>query len=247
MTHAPAAKASWIPLMTIQGHRRPIGYAMTVQQHASGLDARAHSEAARARLRNLVAPAAVEAINAVRTVRLVAAEPEQVAPDTVPLNMLTTCSWRFLVDLAAVRHQQSAKDILGPSRVRPLCAARNEAVYLVVLHTVFSIARIGRMFGKDHTSILAILQKFPKVIRPRLRSAIAQAPAVPRAAYADKPERLRIVAEGYAAGLSTEQIAEQICMSISTVKQIALRNSLRHPSRPYYRSKYGFVSEAAAQ
>lgn len=92
-------------------------------------------------------------------------EPLPEAETPVPLNMLAPCSWRFLVALAAAKHGQSVDDILSPARVLPVAQARHEAVYLIVLHTTYSIARVARLFGRDHTTALNSLRKFPRINR----------------------------------------------------------------------------------
>ncbi len=100
--------------------------------------------------------------------------------NTAPLNMLAPCSWRFLVALAALRHGQSAKDIMGPSRSRPVAQARHEAVYLIALHTTYSIARMAVLFNRDHTTLLNSLRKFPRIHRAHTRVISGPFPKAPR-------------------------------------------------------------------
>src|SRR5690606_15890536 len=71
---------------------------------------------------------------------VVAQEPVTDAPaepfvPSPPINMLTPCSWRFLVALAARAGGVSPEEILGPSRRRPVAAARQVAIALVFQHT----------------------------------------------------------------------------------------------------------------
>ena len=101
---------------------------------------------------------------------LVAIQEEPMAPlpvvlDTVPLNMLTTPSWRFLVALAAVRHGVSSEDILGPRRVRTLIVARCDAMGLMYQHTPASLPRIGLCLNRDHTTVLHALRKIGKTFK----------------------------------------------------------------------------------
>lgn len=62
--------------------------------------------------------------------------------------------WRAIVVRVAQRHGVSSADILGKSRCRPIMAARQEAIYHVVVETGMSLPMIGRRFGRDHTTIL---------------------------------------------------------------------------------------------
>lgn len=149
--------ASFLPLMSIQSHRRPIGYSMPVRQYASASDATAQSNAARARLRNIEPRPRIANVPVLR----LAAPPaiEATIPDTTPLNMHGACSWRFLVRLAAVRHGLSTSEVMRRCRQRHIIAARTEAIELVYRHTQYSMPGIGRLFELDHTSILNALVK----------------------------------------------------------------------------------------
>jgi hypothetical protein len=162
---------TFLPLLAVQQLSHGVGYSMSVRQYASASEATAASLAARMRLRR--GPIAIAAPTL--SFRLdIPMEPEPFLVDgTVPLDMLRPCSWRFLVELAAVRHGQASKDIIGPFRTRAVVKARHEAVYLVVLHTQFSVARIGRFFNRDHTTLLSSLKKFPYIERGNRRGAPA--------------------------------------------------------------------------
>lgn len=221
---------SYIPLLAVQQRTHRIGYDMPVRAYSSGVEAAAASTAARNRLR------APMLLAAPKPSIVIPPEPEAVAlpPDhNAPLNLLGPCHWRFLVAVAALRHGVKPEDIIGRSKPKALAAARSDAFYLAASHTAYSIARIGRLFGRDHTTILHSLKKHPPFVRPRL-SPIEVAPAIPADPCSCPPERLRIITEGYAAGLSTKAIAERINMSPSTVKVTAMRHRLKHPSKPYF-------------
>jgi hypothetical protein len=62
--------------------------------------------------------------------------------------------WRAIVTRVAQRHGVSSADILGKSRCRPIMAARQEAIYHVVVETGMTLPMIGRRFRRDHTTIL---------------------------------------------------------------------------------------------
>lgn len=81
------------------------------------------------------------------------------APGNAPLNMLTECSWRFLVAYAALRTGVKQREILSDSRSRDVIPARYYAIGLVFQHTQGSLPQIGKAFGRDHSTILHALRK----------------------------------------------------------------------------------------
>lgn len=230
--------ATYLPLLAVQQRSHSRIYPIPAREYASAELARAANDAARARLRGPIALAAPKP-PAPAAAPEAKPQPAMEVGDGVPLNMLLPCHWRFLVALAALRHGCTAEQVTGRAKPKPVAAARREAYYLVALHTVFSTARIGRMFGRDHTTILSALKNFPPIVRPRV-SALAATPAIQSPGL---KARIRIVQEGYAAGLPVSVIAEQIGMSRSTVKQDARRYGFRHPAKPFY----GDDEEASAQ
>lgn len=92
-------------------------------------------------------------------------EADPVTDHPAPLTMIGLCSWRFLVALAAEKNGCKGKDVLSYSRVRNIAKARHEAAYLIASHTNYSVAQIARMMGRDHTSTMSSLRKFPKLNR----------------------------------------------------------------------------------
>jgi Bacterial dnaA protein helix-turn-helix len=230
---------SFIPLLAVQQRPHSRIYAMPVREYDSAAEATAAGVAARGRLRaapprQLTGPATTMAIQPKPL------EPLPIEAKDAPLNMLGPCSWRFLVALAALRHGCEPATLISPVRTKMVVRARHEAFYLITLHTAYSIARIGRLFGRDHTTVLGALRKFPRIVRPRL-SLIAVAQPLTNAA----PERERAIARGYAAGTSCADIAKQIGLSASLVKVHAHRRGLRHPGRPYFSRKSKHDWEAA--
>lgn len=129
---------------------------------------KSHYASVRARLMNLAAPKPVATIP--RPMMVVPTNLIELLPgaDTVPLDMYAPCGWMFLVKLAALRNGQRVKDILGSSRSKPLVKARHEAMYLMFCHTTYSLNRIGRKFGRDHSTVIACLAKFPRFDRERM-------------------------------------------------------------------------------
>lgn len=76
--------------------------------------------------------------------------------DHPPLDMLSGCSWRFLLQLAARRWNVDGEQLPGPGRDQLLCAARHHAMWLLRTHTRMSLPRIGALFGgRDHTTVLS--------------------------------------------------------------------------------------------
>lgn len=163
-------QTSWLPLLGVQRRSHSRVYAMQVNEYATGEEALAASRAASDRLRG----AAVKRIAGprVKPASVPVPVPMETLPEienTAPLNMLAPCSWRFLVAVAALRHGQSAKDIMGLTRTKPVAQARHEAVYLIALHTTYSIARMAVLFNRDHTTLLNSLRKFPRIHRAHTR------------------------------------------------------------------------------
>lgn len=232
---------TYIPLLAVQQRPHSRVYQMPVREHGSAAEATAASSAARARLRQpLPAMVALKRVFTPPT-----PEPEIVS-DTAPLNMLTDCSWKFLVALVALRNGLTPDDVTGRSRKDLICAARHEAIYMVALHTVYDTGRIGRLFGgRDHTTILNSLSKFPQI----LREGILPYMALPLGEPVPNPsreERGRIIEHGYANGWSCKDMARAIGQSESAVKGYALKHGLRHPAKPYYTRKSMTEAQNAA-
>ncbi len=69
-------------------------------------------------------------------------------------------SWRRIALLTAARHNITYAELMGPSQEHKYVRARHEAIILVC--TAFPLATlsaIGRMFGRDHSSIANALKK----------------------------------------------------------------------------------------
>lgn len=225
--------ASYIPLLAIQQRSHSRIYAIPALEHVSATDVLAAGQAVRDRLIGKPMRALPKREKPMHVVPWPDATPAQpVAPDTpssAPLDMLGPCSWRFLVKLAALRNGQTMTDILGHSRTVPVVRARHEAIYLVASHTIYSITRIGNKFGRDHTSILHALTKFPPFERERLQ---AVAYVDPIFSDVTSPERAAIIVRGFADGVPRQEIAEQIGLSLATVKRFAYLHGLRHQTKP---------------
>lgn len=176
---------------------------------------------------------------AARAAVTVVAKEDPIKPGKAPLNMMTLCSWRFLVALAAVKHRQSIADIMSHNRTQPVAKARHEAVYLIALHTTHSLARIARYLGRDHTTIINSLKHFPPFERSR-RNLYGFAQALPRPDVPGIPKgasRHQAIEVGYSKGISPSDIARAIGSTPGSVKATA---SVRRLSRPNIRTKAKF-------
>jgi hypothetical protein len=95
------------------------------------------------------------------------------APDLwgCPVNLYGLPSPRLIIKLVALKHGVSVATMLGPSRSRPMVAARYEAIGLIYTHCrAMSLLEMGRLFGgRDHTSILHALRKMRLAGRPVYR------------------------------------------------------------------------------
>lgn len=80
-------------------------------------------------------------------------------PHSVPVNLLTGAHWRVLLKLVALKRGIHQRDILGDSHEKPIVAARFEAMHLVRTHMEKSYPAIGRLFNRDHTSVLYAVRK----------------------------------------------------------------------------------------
>lgn len=67
---------------------------------------------------------------------------------------------KSIIMRVAIKHDLTAEDIVGRSRLRPIVKARHEAMREVYnLRWAMSLPNIGRCFNRDHTSILHAIQK----------------------------------------------------------------------------------------
>ena len=108
--------------------------------------------------RRLFSGRSVAALRPVRPAAPVVTEtPAQV--HYAPLNMLAPCSWLFLLKLASVRNEIPEEAILSPGRSYPVVQARYDAMALVYRHTQASMPGVGRLFGRDHTTVVHALHK----------------------------------------------------------------------------------------
>jgi hypothetical protein len=76
-------------------------------------------------------------------------------PYGAPFNFITSPSAKTIIAYVALRMGVSPVDIVGPRRTRELVAARRLAIQFVHDHCPhLTFAGIGRVFNRDHTTIL---------------------------------------------------------------------------------------------
>lgn len=87
-----------------------------------------------------------------------------------PFNFFAPPSSKTIIRLVGLKHGVSVEDIIGPRRSRNIVAARHEAIRLVKSHMPhLAYPAIGRIFNRDHTSILFALGMIRK--KPRATPA----------------------------------------------------------------------------
>lgn len=231
-----------------------VGYDMQVAPLVAGeREQLAHYAGVKARLRDSSQPAPLRV------------EPAPLAPSaelalppvqkrSAPLNMLTLPSWRFLVALAALRGEVRVEDILSTRRAQPISRARNDAIGLVYSHQRRSLPAIGRMFKRDHTTIMHSIRKVgAKALPPLPVEDAAPIPEKPNRS-GRPPAALKVKGTGraptalqkavrraYQHGIPPSALAEEYGCSARSVKVIAWRMGLaRNP-------KFSRAEKTAAQ
>lgn len=86
--------------------------------------------------------------------------PHVVKPDPIreALRNSTTARAKEMLLAIAEKHGVTVQEIIGRRRFSNLIAARFEAVYEITKATGWSLPRIGRLFNRDHTTILHCLR-----------------------------------------------------------------------------------------
>lgn len=158
-------------------------------------DQHRHYSAVRARLYG--APQAVCLVPRIKLAQIEATtpvEPIEPACDTCPINMLTLPSWRFLLALAALRRGVTVDQILSRSRNKKVCEARHDAAALIYSHQRRSTPEVGRMLGRDASSVLHSIQLRDAKPLPIERPQIAPVPDVPARLVdtVDEPEPAKV-------------------------------------------------------
>ena len=70
-----------------------------------------------------------------------------------------------LITIASRLSGISEADIRGKSRLRLICRVRQGVMYAAHLQGKHSLAQIGRMFGKDHTTVIHARDQVPEFMK----------------------------------------------------------------------------------
>ena len=90
-------------------------------------------------------------------------EPEAEEPAPWPRIWTPTQKRRAPIAEIAERHEVSLADVLGPSRFQHVVRARFAAIRAVrQRYPEMSLPQLGRLFNRDHTTILHALRKEPR-------------------------------------------------------------------------------------
>jgi chromosomal replication initiation ATPase DnaA len=77
---------------------------------------------------------------------------------------------RVIVESVAARHGVSVADIFSPCRLRPIVDARHEAIAEVCeARPHWSYPTVGRLFGRDHTTIMSALERLGRKVPRKCR------------------------------------------------------------------------------
>lgn len=164
-------------------------------------------------------------------------------PSGVPLNLLTPCSWKFLVALAALRNGTDTASVMGDARTTDGGQAKHDAMALVYQHTQSSLPATGRLFSRDHSIVLYAMRKLGragKLVEQMPTAAAAARPKRRPKKTTKSIEAQAMIRRGYEEGLTGLEIAERTGLSVSSVYVRAHKMGLGH-SKPKTRL------EAAAQ
>lgn len=73
----------------------------------------------------------------------------------VPVNLICPPNARIIVKLVSLRSGAKVDDIVGPRRDKAIVPVRQQAIRLIHSHcSHLSLPAIGRIFNRDHTTIL---------------------------------------------------------------------------------------------
>lgn len=88
--------------------------------------------------------------------------PLAAAPATfgAPFNFYLCPSYRSIVKLMALKHNLTVDDLLGPRRTQAIVNVRHETIGTIFEHCGLSLTQIGRLFHRDHTTIIHSLARF---------------------------------------------------------------------------------------
>lgn len=169
-------------------------------------------------------------------------------PSGVPLNLLTPCSWKFLVALAARRNGADIASVMNNARSPAHGHAKHDAMALVYQHTQASSPATGRLFGHDHSVVIHAMRKLGRSGKLVELLPTASAAARPKRSPERSEKSLAaqaLIRQGYADGLTGLQIAEMTGLSVTSVYVRAHKMGLKHPNQITRQQIAKRVEEAA--
>ena len=77
---------------------------------------------------------------------------------------------RMIIAQVCDRHGVAVEEVMGRSRFKRVCTARKEA-YAMLREERLSYPTIGRMFGRDHTTVVDGVQRYERDQHERKKEA----------------------------------------------------------------------------
>ena len=94
------------------------------------------------------------------------------SPRPDPLAALEPSGLAAAIRDLAAREGATADEVLGPSRLAHVVRARHAAMRLVRDRLVWSYPAIGRLFGRDHSSVMRALSSDDAKAQRTLKAAM---------------------------------------------------------------------------
>lgn len=93
-------------------------------------------------------------------------------PTVLPVDPAAKEITTFILQSVAVEHNVPIHAILGNRRNKSTVTARHAAVYLVYSWTALSLVSIGKIFGRDHSTIHSTLDKMEAAMEQKITEQI---------------------------------------------------------------------------
>lgn len=71
--------------------------------------------------------------------------------------------WREILNEVAEKHDVCPREMLSASKADPVAVARFECWFRMREETAYSLAQIGRFFGRDHTTVFHGLRRWREI------------------------------------------------------------------------------------
>jgi hypothetical protein len=83
-------------------------------------------------------------------------------PIGCPFNFMKRPSPHAIIKLVALKYDVPARDIIGPSLLHRHSLPRQHAILLIHTHCELSSSKIGKLFTRDHTTVLYSIRQAQK-------------------------------------------------------------------------------------